>query len=427
MLLQTVNHLVRIAGIDVRYNTTIGEGKISLDKLKRDGFQAVFVAKGTPLPRVLTFQGAVLPHQDLSGVMFGLDFLYELSHGNLSPDYFQDKKVLVIGGGNVAFDVARSARRMGGMTTVIALENEDKTSKDGIPADEAEITGAWEEGIKLIYSRGVSQIIGSGGKFKGIESPKCTSVFDEGNGFNPQFDLTDTITIDGDIIIITVGQGPDSSFFKSENLVDENGRLAINPVSLQNGHKDWVFIGGDNRQPGYMADAMRDGLEAAESIERYFLGSDIERGRVKYYEPLLTPQRRHYQESPETVWIQPEKRMHFKVFEQGFELEEAIEEAKRCLKCGPCASCKACVSIGLQSHLPHIEVDAGMCCGCGICVTACGFGAIYLTDLSGVLSSQTDILKCKTCGMCMSACPSNARLLIGSGINRRVDEVIAQL
>ena len=186
VLKTTVDNVVRIAGIDVKYNSKIGEGKLSIERLKNEGYKAVFLAKGTPYPRVLTFGTEVVPGQDLSGVMYGHTLLYEISHGNIQPLYFEKKEVVVIGGGNVAFDVARSVRRFGGEVTVVALEAEDKSSKDAIPADIEEIRGAWEEGIQIIYSHGVQKIIGEGGKFMKIESPRCTSVFDD-NGFNPQF------------------------------------------------------------------------------------------------------------------------------------------------------------------------------------------------------------------------------------------------
>ena len=107
--------------------------------------------------------------------MFGLDLLFDVNQGKVSPQLFQGKKVIVVGGGNVAFDVARTARRLGGDVSIVCLENEDKSSKDGIPADVEEIEGGGEEGIRITYSRGVEEIIGEGGKFKKIKCPRCIS------------------------------------------------------------------------------------------------------------------------------------------------------------------------------------------------------------------------------------------------------------
>jgi NADPH-dependent glutamate synthase beta subunit-like oxidoreductase/NAD-dependent dihydropyrimidine dehydrogenase PreA subunit len=429
VLQRVIQNMLRIAGIDVKLNTRAGDGKLTIERLKKEGYQAVFIAKGTPAPRILTFGKDALENQDLAGVMYGQSFLYEVSRGIIPVDYFGGKKIIVIGGGNVAFDVARSARRLGGDVTVVTLESEDKSSKDGIPADHEEIKGAWEEGINLVCSRGVSHINGKSGKFTGIQTPLCTCVFDKEGRFNPAFDANDVMSIDGDILIITVGQGPDRSFLQREGLLDEHGRLNVDPLTLQSKSKDWVFIGGDVRQVGYMVDALKEGKEAAISIERYLKGIDIALGRKREFEALDIPQLKDedYKDEPEIVWIPPEKRMHFQLFERGFTIVEAIEEAKRCLCCGPCMSCKACVSIGLQENIPNVVVNQNLCSGCGICVSACHYAAAYLRQENGSLLSATDTYRCKACGMCVSACPAEARELLGSDMKEHIAEVFSAL
>ncbi|GAB4257672.1 MAG: hypothetical protein Kow0092_04770 [Deferrisomatales bacterium] len=420
----TLEQLVRIAGIDVKYNARVGEGRLTLERLRNDGYRAVFVARGTPTPRVLTFGREPVAGQELSGVMFGQTFLYEVSHGTMRPDYFRGQRVLVIGGGNVAFDVARTARRLGGDTTVVCLECEDKTSEDGIPADHEEIKGAWEEGIRIVYSRGVRRIRGEGGKFRGIDCPRCTGVFDE-TGFNPRFDLDDTVLLEGDVLVIAVGQGPDRAWMAREGLLDESGRLAVDPVTYQSRTRPWVFVGGDMRRIGFMAEAMRDGLEAAESMERYLRGLDLREGRTRDYEAQEIPLRRSYKHEPEVAWIPPEKRMHFQLFERGFTLSEAREEAKRCLTCGPCISCKACVSIGLQPELPTVVVHEERCSGCGVCTATCYYNSAHTKPLAGRMVSATDPFKCKACGMCVAACPADARELFGCDLEERFEQVLS--
>ena len=426
VLTSAVENMVRIASIDVKYNTRVGGAKLGLEKLKNEGFKAIFVAEGTPAPRVLTFGREKVQGQELSGVMYGNTFLYEVSHGNIKPGYFKGQKVIVIGGGNVAFDVARTARRLGGETTIICLECESKKLKDGIPADEDEIRGAWEEGIRIVYSRGVKRIIGEGERLKKIECPRCTSVFDE-SGFNPQFDSSDNIELNGDILIITVGQGPERVTLQKENLLDERGMLAVDPLTLQSRKKGWVFIGGDLRRIGFMAEAMKEGLVAAESIERFLRGLDIREGRKIDFEPQDIPLRRYYHDEPEVLWIPPEKRMHFQLFEKGFTLPEAVEEAKRCLTCGPCISCKACVSMGIQESLPTVKVNDERCCGCGVCTSVCYYSSAQLKEVQGKRKSTTDMFKCKSCGMCVVACPSGARELTGCNMEKRIHEVYASL
>jgi len=429
VLQRVIENMLRVAGIEVKYNIKIGEGNLTLERLKKDGYKAVFLAKGTPAPRVLTFGREMVDNQDLENILYGQTFLYEVSRGIIVKDYLGGKKIIVIGGGNVAFDVARTARRLGGNVTVVALECEDKSVKDGIPADKEEIHGAWEEGVGIIYSRGVSKILGKDGKFTGISSPKCSRVFDEEGRFNPSFDLNDTITIEGDVLIITVGQGPDRAFLQKEGLLDEHGRLAVDPLTLQSATKDWVFIGGDVRRIGFMVDAMHEGQEAAESIERYLKGMDVRSGRKREFEGFEIPQLKDedYKHEPEVEWIPADKRLHFQLYEKGFTLEEAIKEARRCLCCGPCVSCKACISIGIQDDLPSVVIHEHLCSGCGICVSSCHYGAAYLKAVNGHLVSATDTFKCKACGMCVSACPAGAREMIGSDMEERIAEVYESL
>jgi NADPH-dependent glutamate synthase beta subunit-like oxidoreductase len=424
VLTSACENLVRIAGIDVKYNTRVGGGKLTLERLKNEGYKAVFVAEGTPAPRVLTFGREKVEGQELSGVMYGNMFLYEVSHGNIKPGYFKGQRVIVVGGGNVAFDVARTARRLGGETTVVCLECENKKSRDGIPADVDEIRGAWEEGIKIVYSRGVRKIVGESERVKKIECPKCTNVFDE-SGFNPKFDTSDAIELSGDVLIITVGQGMERGAL--QDLLDERGGLAVDPLTLESSKKEWVFIGGDLRRIGFMAEAMKEGLIAAESIERYLRGLDIREGRKIDFEPQDIPLRRYYLNEPEVLWIPPEKRLHFQLFERGFTLTEAIEEAKRCLTCGPCISCKACVSVGIQEALPTVKVYEDRCSGCGVCSSVCYYSSAQLKEVEGKRKSTTDMFKCKSCGMCVVACPSAARELTGCNMEKRIQEVYASL
>jgi len=407
----TLNNLVRIAHIDVKFGTKMGNGGKTLDDLKNEGCRAMFIATGTHSPRPLTFDGQLVAGADLDGVAFGLYLLIDMNQGKLSQQLlrqlFRDKRVIVVGGGNVAFDVARTARRLGGDVYILCLECENKSSKDGIPADIEEIEGAKEEGIKINYCRGVERIIGDGGRFKKIKCPRCTSVFDE-NGFNPKFDRSDVTYIEGDVLLVTIGQGPERAFFQQEGLLDGRGRLDIDQLTLMSNHKEGVFIGGDVRRLGFAAEAMRDGMKAAKSIDRYLKGEDLKAGREKEYEATAIPKLMDYKPQPESEWVLLEERLNFELFEKGFTLEEAVTEARRCLCCGPCKSCKACVALGLQREIPQIEVNQDMCSGCGICVAVCNYDATKLVKYNEGLLSVIDDLKCKRCGVCSAACPTEA-------------------
>ena len=422
----TLQSLVRIAHIEVRRGEKIGGNGRSLEDLKGEGFKAVFLAPGTPLPRPLTFGRQLVAGGDLEGVGFGLHLLGGVNEEKIPPNYYKGKRVIVIGGGNVAFDVGRTARRLGGEVTIVCLECEDKSHKDGIPADVEEIEAGTEEGIKLIYSRGVQEILGENGKFRRIKCPRCVSVWDDhpGGRFNPQFDLNDVIYIEGDVLLVTIGQMVDRTFFSREGLLDESGRLAVDPITLMSTKREGIFIGGDARRIGFAAEAMRDGMIAAESIDRYLKGEDLRAGREKEYSKAPLPRIPEYKPQPEYKWKPVPERLNFELFEEGFALEEAIEEAQRCLHCGPCESCKGCVASDLQPELPKVEVLKELCSGCRICSSVCPHDAARVQEENGKSISFIDELRCKHCGVCAVACPANA-ITIADKVKENLSEVLA--
>ncbi len=421
----TLNNLIRIAHIEVSFEVRIGEGGKTLDELEKEDYRAVFIATGTPSPRQITMERELVADVRLLDVMFGLNLLYNVNETDVSPDLFQGKRVIVVGGGNVAFDVARTARRLGGDVSLVCLECEDKCSTDGIPADEEEIVGAIQEGIKIIYSRGVEEIIGEDGKFKKIKCPRCTSVFDE-SGFSPKFDRDEVTYLEGDVLLVTIGQGPERGLFQQGGLLDERGWLDVDPLTLMSNRREGIFIGGDVKQIGFAAEAMRDGMIAAESIDRYIKGEDMKVGREKEFESAAIPQLLDYKPQPPLIWLPAAERLNLEPFEKVFTLEEAVAEAKRCLCCGPCMSCKACVLLELQSEIPAIEVNDDLCSGCGICVAVCRYDATKLEKRGEDLVSVIDETKCKRCGLCVVACPAEARS-IKDGFAETVESAIAMV
>ncbi len=424
VLYASINNLVRIAHVDARLNTAVGDDGRDLAALEAEGYKAMFIATGTPIPRPLTFGRDLVEGTDLDGVMFGLDLLSDVNQGK--PHLFQGKRVLVIGGGNVAFDTARVAQRLGGKVSLVCLEGKDKDSRDGIPADEEEVEGASEEQIEIVYGRGVSTVIGDNGKFKGIECPRCTSVFDEHGRFQPEFDLGDVKHLDGDFLLVSIGQGPERMLFEQAGLLSERGRLDADPITLQSERTPWVFMGGDARRPGFATEAMQEGAVAAESIALYLSGDDTGSGRKKEYEGSPIPKLSDYKPQPEPRWKPAAERLNFEPFEEGFTPEEAIREATRCLYCGPCMSCKACVVLELRPELPEIEVNEERCSGCGVCVTVCPYDAAKLERTETGRVAIRDELRCKRCGICVSACPSGA-VRITDGLEEAVDDAISHL
>jgi len=414
-----IDSLIRIANINVKTNVNIGEDGESLDDLKKQGFKAIFMATGTPIPRSLFVDSEsegkkildkLVDGDDSYGVKFGLSLLYDVDRGDVPLDYYRGKKVIVIGGGNVAFDVARTARRLGGKVTLVCLECEDKSCKDGIPADVEEIEGAEEEGIKVIYSRGVEDIETKKGKFSKVKTVRCTNVFTDDGRFNPQYDCTEVKYLKGDVLLLTIGQGPERIIYEKEGLLNDKGRIDVDPITLMSNKKKGVFVGGDVKMIGFASEAMRDGKTAAESIDLLLSGKDLKKGREPIeYEEAATPFRLSYKEQPGIIWAPVKERMNFEPFEKDYSWEEVLAEAKRCLYCGPCKSCKGCVSLELVDEIADIIVDEDLCSGCAMCVSLCPYDALKLVKKEDDhIVLQIDDFKCKRCGVCVSTCPSNA-------------------
>jgi len=414
-----LDNVVRIANINVKTEFLIGKNGKSLDDLKKEGYKAIFMATGTPNPRGLPLQEKNLEVEnilqklnngdDSHGIKYGLNLLYEVDRGDVPLDFYKGKKVIVIGGGNVAFDVARTARRLGGKVTLMCLECADKSSKDGIPADFEEIEGAEEEGIKIIYSRGVYGIELKKGNFKKLKTVVCKSVFSEDGRFCPEFDACRIDKTKGDVLLITIGQGPDIDVYQREGLFNDKGRLDIDPISLMSNRKKGIFIGGDVKQIGFASEAMRDGVAVAESIDRYLNKKDLKKGRKeKEFEEAETPFRSLYKNQPKIIWKPAKQRLNFEPFEKDYTFEEVIKEATRCLYCGPCLSCKACVFLDYQEEIPDIEIDEDACSGCAVCISLCPYGALSLKEGKDHPVAEIDVLKCKRCGVCETACPSVA-------------------
>ncbi len=330
-------------GVEIKTGVTFGED-ITFESLKGEGFKAFFLATGLHLSRALNVEG-----EDLPGVLKGIDFLRDTAVGNTIS---VGKKVVVIGGGNVAIDVALSAKRVGAQDiSLICLEKRDE-----MPAWDYEIEEALEEKISIINSLGPNRFLEKDGQVTGIEFKRCTDVFDENGAFNPRYDETDLTTIDADTIIVAIGQAADLSFAKKESIpVSRKGGLEADFLTLETSIQG-VFAGGDVLYgPKSVVEAVECGKEAAESIARYLNGLDLKEGREKDWsyekpdinsEPLLprTPVRKRSLD---------ERHGNFNEIALGFNEQEAKSEAERCLECGICSECYQCVKACLAEAIDH--------------------------------------------------------------------------
>jgi len=185
--------VIQDMGVEIKTGVTFGED-ITLDSLKKDGYKALFLGTGLHLSLMLRVEG-----EDLPEVIKGIDFLREVS---LGKQVSVGKKVVVIGGGNVAIDVALTAKRIGGKEVVlVCLEQRDE-----MPAWDYEIEEALEEGVTIVNGLGPKCFLKKDGKLSGIEFKGCTAVFDETGAFNPCYDETDVSSMDTDTAIVAIGQ-----------------------------------------------------------------------------------------------------------------------------------------------------------------------------------------------------------------------------
>ncbi len=334
-----------IEKLGVKIKTSVEFGKdITLESLKKDGFKSLFLAAGLHGSRKLGIDG-----EDTKGVLPGVSFLRDAALEKMDSI---EGKVVVIGGGNVACDVALTARRLGSKdVTMVCLENREE-----MPAWDYEIEEALEEDVKIINSLGPAKILEKGGKTSGIEFKKCTAVFDDQKRFNPQYDEKDITALDADYVIVAIGQSGEFGFSDSESIaVTNRGGLDADPLTYQT-PIDWVFAGGDAVYgPKSVVDAVACGKEAAESIHRFIQKEDLTKDREKIFEfekpdtlgePLLD------RAVPDTIAVQ-DREGNFKEITFGLSEERMQEEAARCLSCGICSECYQCVDACLAEAIDH--------------------------------------------------------------------------
>jgi NADPH-dependent glutamate synthase beta subunit-like oxidoreductase/NAD-dependent dihydropyrimidine dehydrogenase PreA subunit len=319
------------SGVKVETNITIGKDK-TIESIKENGTDAVFISVGLSKSKHIPVTGA-----ELDQVRYGVEFLNRVAKDDLVSDYFDSKSVIIIGGGNVATDAARTAIRLKAeKVTIVCLEQKNK-----MPAYETEIKEAKEEGIEISNGWGINAIIYSEDEnIVEVKLKKCISIFDEKENFAPVYDESFTDEISGDEVIICIGQEADTAFLKDEIMqsVFSNGKIKINQDSLET-NIEGVFAGGDIVSgPASVIDAVGQGRRAAMSIDKFLGGdgaivtnddfyndSEMYIGREEGFSTL---------EREKVNYIEADKRkLKFNTFELTYEEETAIKEAGRCLRC----------------------------------------------------------------------------------------------
>jgi heterodisulfide reductase subunit A2 len=339
--------VVEKLGVEIQTSVEFGKD-ITLESLKKDGYSTLFMATGLHGSRGLGVKG-----EEFDGVIKGVTFLREAALGTAEK---LSGKVMVIGGGNVAVDVALTARRLGSNdVTMVCLEKRDE-----MPAWDYEIEEALEEGVNIVNSLGPLRFLGDKDKVDEVEFQECTSVFDENGRFSPQYDDCKLISYEADHVIVAIGQMGELEFADKEGIsLTPPGGLEADPVTLQT-PIDWVFAGGDAFYgPKSVVDAVASGKEAAESMHRFINGEDLTEDREKSWDfekPEFYSFEQQKRPVPSTISLE-EREGNFKEVTLPLSKEDIDAEAARCLSCGVCSECYQCVDACLAEAINHEAVD----------------------------------------------------------------------
>ena len=345
--------------LGVSFQTGVEVGKdVTLDDLRKQGYDAFYVAIGAQGGRKLGVEG-----EESEGVISGIEFLRRVNAGE---EMRLSGKTVVIGGGNVAVDVARTAVRAGASeTAMVCLE-----SRKEMPASEEEIEEAMGEHIEIQNSWGPVRITAESGKVTGVVFQRCVSVFDEQGRFSPKFDEKETITVPADHVLVTIGQSIlwGDLLAGCSAVTNRNGTVQADGFTYQTAQKD-VFSGGDcYTGPKFAIDAIAAGKQAAISIHRFVHPGQsltIGRDRREYKEldkknAIVETYDNTPRQKPETLNSSTPAEQTFRDLRGTLTEAQVKAETARCLGCG--------VTL----------VDQYMCVGCGQCTTKCKFDAIHL-------------------------------------------------
>jgi len=403
--------VIKALGVEIRCGVSVGKD-ISLAALRQD-FAAVILAVGAKSSRALGLPGERGPR-----VYGGVDLLRAVSLGEPMDI---GREVVVIGGGNVAYDVARTVLRQIAWDTARTAARLPGTGNvclasletlEEMPADTVEIREGDEEGITRLNGWGPVEIErNDSGGVTGVTFRRCSRVFDEKRVFNPVFDDHDRKTVPCDTVLLSVGQAPDTTFLADGGADIEQARPGwprVDKSSLET-TAPGVFVAGDLAHgTRLLIDAVASGKAASRSVYRYLTGRTITLEQTTAHLTLPLYRREQGYERIRRVpvpTLEPQERLDHpeKLVELGYSREQAMVEASRCLDCGVTP-----------------VFDGSRCVLCGGCVDVCPTQCLKLVPLSDVaidlagFDSEQDsaILKdedrCIRCALCAMRCPTDA-------------------
>ena len=343
---------IQSLGVEIKTNTPIG-GELTLDDLFRKRYRAIFLAVGAHQDQKIGIPGEENP-QVIPGVVF-------LRKVNLGQKVEVGQKVVVIGGGNVAIDGARSALRLGAQEVSILY----RRSRKEMPASEEEVEAALSEGVKVTYLAAPVEVLVEGeGRIKGLRCIRMRLGAADASGRSRPVPVAGSeFNIEADMVIVAIGQVPEVGFLESSGVkVTQGGTVEVDPLTLATS-RPGIFAGGDVQTGPWIAiGAVEAGKRAAESIDRYLRGEDLREGRQlpeksKRWDLSRIPLGQETRPRQRMQHISRERKSGFEEVELGFSQQAALEEAKRCLHCGICCECLQCVAACKAGAVDHKRGD----------------------------------------------------------------------
>jgi NADH-quinone oxidoreductase subunit F len=315
-------------GVEIKYNTALGK-EITTEKLFADGYEAVLMATGAHKGQKMG-----IPGEDAAGVLDGVTALRRL---NLKETVWAKGKVLVVGGGNVAIDAARSALRLGADEVSILYRRE----KDDMPAYIEEVAEAEIEGVTIHTLIAPKRIVAKDGKVTGMECVRMSlGKFDASGRRKPQAIPGSEFVMDANMVIAAIGQAPDTSFLNGDGVkVTKSGTIEVNFKTLETARAG-IFAAGDTvRGPATAVEAVADGKTAAMAIDKH-LGGDGKLMNAFHDElvkmPVTYDESRYQKEMGRVEMPHLQLAKRYRTFNEvvlGYQKKSAVEEAKRCLHC----------------------------------------------------------------------------------------------
>jgi len=375
ILEQEINYIKR-TGVDIQLNASIGKDR-PVAGLFNEGFKAIFLATGAQKSRKMNIE-----NEDAEGVIHGIDYLGQL---NLKNPVKTGKKVVVVGGGDVAIDAAREALRQGASQVTMVY----RRSRSEMPAVKHEIQSAEEEGIKIELLVNPIAVLSSGGKVTGLRCIKMElGEPDESGRRRPVPVAGSEYDIECDMMIPAIGQQVNASFLEGTEGVNLTrwGTIVADPVTYQTSVPG-IFAGGDMfTGPSIAVEAVAAGEQAAISIEKHLQGEELAENRPE------KPTGSDWKAISKKVQFAPRAAMpilpvseragNYKEIELGFSEDEARKEASRCVDCGGCCECKLCVDQCKAGAIDHEMTDKQETIDVGSIIIATGFDPMNPSKMS---------------------------------------------